>query len=75
MSDTQTKRTVHRGPLVVIVFGLILIVGSIFADTLGITWGGDGYGWKQLLATIAGLAISAAGVGWWMRYIQFPAER
>lgn len=46
-----------------IAVGSLLVIGSIFADPLGFSWGGDGYGWKQLLATIVGLVIALAGVG------------
>lgn len=54
------------------VVGVILVVGSVFADALGATWGGDGYGWKQLLATIAGLIVGLTGVAIWMRSLSPP---
>jgi hypothetical protein len=46
-----------------LVIGTLLVIGSIFADSLGFSWGGHGYGWKQLLATIFGLVIALAGIG------------
>jgi predicted phage tail protein len=61
--------------LSLIVVGAILVVGAIFADSLGFTWGGDGYGWKQLLATIAGLVIALGGVGLLMRPQSPPRRR
>jgi predicted phage tail protein len=61
--------------LSLIVVGAVLVVGAIFADSLGFTWGGDGYGWKQLLATIAGLVIALGGVGLLMRPQSPPRRR
>ena len=55
-----------------IVIGAILVIGSIFADALGASWGGEGYGWKQLLATISGLMIGLAGVAIWLRSLSAP---
>jgi hypothetical protein len=57
-----------------VVVGALLAIGSIFADPLGFTWGGDGYGWKQMLATIAGLVIALGGLGLLMRP-QTPQRR
>ncbi|HET7055246.1 MAG TPA: hypothetical protein VFI12_02225 [Thermomicrobiales bacterium] len=54
-------------PAVLIVIGALLVIGSIFADSLGFSWGGEGYGWKQMLATIVGLVIALGGVGLLMR--------
>ena len=54
-------------PLAVIAAGVIVVLGSIFADPLGITGGGEGYGWKQLIATIVGLSIAVAGAAWYLR--------
>ncbi len=54
-------------PFILIGIGTLVVIGAIFADPLGFTWGGDGYGWKQLLATIAGLVIALAGLGLLMR--------
>ena len=63
----ESQPTRHNGyrwvPIAMIAIGLLLVVGSIFADSLGFTWGGEGYGWKQMLATIAGLVIALGGVG------------
>jgi len=54
-------------PIIVMVIGLLLVLGSIFADSIGLSGGGDGYGWKQLIATIVGLVILLSGAGMWMR--------
>ncbi len=64
MGAQQTRQNGNRWvPISLIVIGALLVVGSIFADSLGFTWGGEGYGWKQMLATIAGLVIALGGVG------------
>ena len=72
----RPRQTGHRWiPLSLIVVGGLVVIGAIFADTLGVTWGGDGYGWKQLLATIAGLVIALGGVGLMMRPQSPPRRR
>ena len=64
MGAQPTRQNGNRWvPISLIVIGALLVVGSIFADSLGFTWGGEGYGWKQMLATIAGLVIALGGVG------------
>ena len=64
MGAQQTRQNGNRWvPISLIVIGALLVVGSIFADSLGFTWGGEGYGWKQMLATITGLVIALGGVG------------
>ena len=64
MESQPTRQTGYRWfPITLIVIGALLVVGSIFADSLGFTWGGEGYGWKQMLATITGLVIALAGIG------------
>lgn len=72
MSQQTTPSTRTWTAIALVAIGLILVLGSIFADALGASWGGEGYGWKQLLATIAGLMIGLAGVGIWMRSLSPP---
>ena len=50
--------------LAMILAGGFLVVGAVFADQLGITWGGEGFGWKQLLAAIVGLVLLLLGAAW-----------
>jgi hypothetical protein len=54
-------------PLVIIALGALLMVGAVFADPLGLSGGGDGFGWKQLIAAIVGLVILLSGVAWLLR--------
>jgi hypothetical protein len=72
MSQSSSPPTRTWLAITFIAIGLLLVLGSIFADSLGATWGGDGYGWKQLLATIAGLIVGLTGVGIWMKSLTPP---
>ena len=47
--------------------GAVVMVGAIFADPLGISGGGEGFGWKQLIAAIVGLVILLIGLAWLLR--------
>jgi hypothetical protein len=51
--------------LVIVVLGVLLALVSIFADALGLG-GQPGFGWKQVIGLVVGLALVAAGV-WWRR--------
>jgi hypothetical protein len=53
MAQSTRPGTYRSLQWALVVIGALLAIGSIFADPLGFTWGGDGYGWKQMLATIA----------------------
>jgi len=44
--------------------GLAILVLSLLADWLGIGRG-PGFGWAQILGTLLGLGIAAAGVALW----------
>jgi hypothetical protein len=45
----------------VLVFGVLLLLASLFADPLALGEPGTGFGWKQILGTIAGLGLVALG--------------
>lgn len=48
--------------------GGVGIVGvSVFADSLGVSGGGEGFGWKQLIGAIFGGVIALLGVGAFFR--------
>lgn len=63
-ANSPTARAIALGLIVV---GLILTIGALLADPLGITWGGDGFGWKQLIAAILGLVLAILGAGLLLR--------
>ena len=66
---TAPSSQTRLGALVLIAIGAVLMVGAVFADPLGLSGGGDGFGWKQLIAAIVGLVILLAGVAWFLRPI------
>lgn len=53
--------------MAVIGIGLTLVLAAIFADPLGVSGGGSGLGWKQLIAAIVGLAIALVGLARFLR--------
>ena len=57
--DATTSRIVAYGA---IVLGSVLAVGALLADVVGISGGGDGIGWKQLIGAIAGIVIALSGL-------------
>ena len=50
--------------LALIVGGALLTIGALFADQLNLSGGGAGFGWKQLIAAIAGLVLLLIGAAW-----------
>jgi hypothetical protein len=56
----------HAGSaLVIVVLGVLLALVSIFADALGVG-GQPGFGWKQTIGLVVGLALVGVGL-WWRR--------
>jgi hypothetical protein len=45
-----------------VVLGSLLALGALLADVLGISGGGEGLGWKQLIAAIAGIVVALSGL-------------
>lgn len=68
-SASPTPSPSRYGSLVVIAIGAVIMVCSVFADSLGLSGGGTGFGWKQLIAAIAGLVILLSGIAWFLRPI------
>lgn len=52
--------------------GIVLTVGSLFADQLNLTGGGEGLGWKQLIGIVVGLVLALLGGSW---LVQPPTSR
>lgn len=49
------------GAYIIFIFGLLLMLASLFADPLALGTPNTGFGWKQIAGTVVGLAIAAAG--------------
>ena len=63
-SDTaSTFASPRLVAMALIAVGALLVLGALFADPLGISGGGEGFGWKQLIATIVGLVLAVIGTG------------
>ncbi len=45
-----------------VVLGAVLAAGALLADVIGIGGGGEGIGWKQLIAAIVGIVIFFTGL-------------
>jgi hypothetical protein len=67
MSRTSGAPTFRAVALVLMVLGAALVLVSLFADPLGVSGGGEGFGFKQLIAVIVGLMLLFGGVGWLLR--------
>ncbi len=50
-----------------ILLGTALAVGALMADVIGIGGGGEGIGWKQLIAAIAGIVIALTGIAFLLK--------
>ena len=55
------------GPIAVIALGTLVVLGAVLADALGLSGGGDGFGWKQLIALILGVMVLLTGAAWLLR--------
>lgn len=67
MVRTSRQPTLRPGPIAVVAVGLALVLGAVLADALGLSGGGDGFGWKQLIALIVGLMVALSGAAWLLR--------
>ena len=52
----------------------MLTIASLFADQLALGMPGTGFGWKQVLGTLLGLVITAAGGALLYRIAQAEAS-
>lgn len=57
---------------VLLAVGVLLTIGSLFADQLSLTGGGVGLGWKQLIGVVVGLGLALLGGAW---LVQPPTSR
>jgi amino acid transporter len=55
------REQLKLGAYVILVFGIVLLLASLFADPLALGTPHTGFGWKQILGTLLGLAIAFGG--------------
>lgn len=63
-TESSLSPAVRGLALGLVAAGAVLMVGAVFADQLGLTAGGEGFGWKQLIGAIAGLVLLIGGLAW-----------
>ena len=64
MRRSPGSPTTRAVAFALVVGGALLMVGAVFADQLDLSGGGEGFGWKQLIAAIVGLVLLLAGLAW-----------
>jgi len=50
------------GAYAIFVFGVVLLLASLFADPLALGLPGSGFGWKQMAGTVVGILIVAGSL-------------
>lgn len=60
--------------LVAFVGGLIAAAVSLLADSIGVSGGGEGLGWKQLIGAIFGGAVALLGLSSLFRSSREPGD-
>jgi hypothetical protein len=63
VSNARSQLTSRLAGLVAFVGGLAVAAVSLFADAIGVSGGGEGLGWKQLIGAIFGGAVALLGLG------------
>ena len=53
---------VRLGAYVLVAFGVLLLLASLFADQLALGQPGTSFGWKQLLGSLFGLVVATVGL-------------
>ena len=72
MKTQSASPTIRIIAAVMLVVGVLLTLGSLFADQLNLTGGGVGLGWKQLIGVVVGLVLFLLGGAW---LVQPPTSR
>lgn len=61
----QPSPTIRVISAMLAIAGVIITVLAVFADRFGgLSGGGEGLGWKQLIGAIIGIVMALIGVGW-----------
>jgi hypothetical protein len=63
----QVREQLRAGAFAILVIGILLTLVSVFADPLALGLPHSGFGWKQTLGTLVGLAVTALGLWLTMR--------
>ncbi|MBX3070627.1 MAG: hypothetical protein KF883_09045 [Thermomicrobiales bacterium] len=66
-ADSDATQTSRYLSVAAIILGVLLAATSLLADEIGVSGGGEGIGWKQLIGAIAGIVIALAGVALLLR--------
>ena len=61
--NARSQFTARIPAFVAFVGGLGIAAVSLLADAIGVSSGGEGLGWKQLIGAIVGGAIALLGLG------------
>lgn len=73
-TDRDATSTSRFLSVAAIILGILLAVTSLLADEIGVSGGGEGIGWKQLIGAIAGMVIAFAGVAVLLRPANTPGN-
>ncbi len=60
--NARSQLSTRLAGMVAFIGGLGLAAVSLLADAIGVSGGGEGLGWKQLIGAIAGGAIALLGL-------------
>lgn len=61
-ADRNATQTSRFFSVAAIILGVSLAAVSLLADEIGLSGGGEGVGWKQLIGAIAGIVLALTGV-------------
>ena len=74
VKNARTQFTSRIFGLVAFVGGLVIAAVSLLADAIGVSGGGEGLGWKQLIGAIFGGAVALLGLGSLFRSSREPGD-
>jgi len=63
VQNARPQLTTRILGLIAFVGGLVTAGVSLLADSIGVSGGGEGLGWKQLIGAIFGGAVALLGLG------------
>ncbi len=66
-ADRNATPSSRLFPVAAVILGILLAAVSLLADEIGVSGGGEGIGWKQLIGAIAGIVLALTGVALLLR--------